>query len=120
MVKVNRLYNRIEPISVLFWALGRHCIRAYTAIGDPAHQPGIPQPWYWHGTVRQGSVRFNLSEEVTPSFPSRCTYSLLKLNLTDPYRTVLLGGPRPALPIKRIKHPIISKSNVKVDFSLLC
>ena len=26
----------------------------------PALQPSIPQQWYWHGTVWQGSVRFNL------------------------------------------------------------
>ena len=25
----------------------RHCTRAYTAIGDPARRPGIPQPWFW-------------------------------------------------------------------------
>ena len=64
MVKANRLYNRIEPFSVLFLALG-----IVLARGDPARQPGIPQPWYWHGTVRQGSVRFNLSEEAPPSSP---------------------------------------------------
>ena len=34
--------------------------------------------------------------------------------------TELLGGPRPDPPIKRIKYPIISKCNVKVDFSFLC
>ena len=69
MVKDNRLYNRIEPFSACPVFGSQHCTRAYTAIGDPARQPGIPQPWYWHGTVRQGSVRFNLSEEATPSSP---------------------------------------------------
>ena len=69
MVKASRLYNRIEPFSALFLALGIVCTRAYTAIGDPARRPGIPRPWYWHGTVRQGSVRFNFSEEATPSSP---------------------------------------------------
>ena len=44
----------------------RHCTCACTETGDPAHQPSIPQPWYWHGTVRQGSVRFNLTEEASP------------------------------------------------------
>ena len=67
MVRANRLYNRIEPFCPVFGS--RHCTRAYTAIGDPARWSGIPQPWYWHGTVRQGSFRFNLSEEVTPSSP---------------------------------------------------
>ena len=40
--------------------------------------PGIPQAWYWHGTVRQGSVRFNLTEEMSPPslFLSCCTYSM--------------------------------------------
>ena len=37
-----------------------HCTRAYTETVDPACRPSIPQQWYWHGTVRQGSVRFNL------------------------------------------------------------
>ena len=69
MVKANRLYNRIEPFSALFGALGIVLAHMYSAIGDPARRPGIPQPWYWHGTVRQGSVRFNLSEEATPSSP---------------------------------------------------
>ena len=56
----------------------RHCTCAYTETGDPARWPGISQPWYWHNTVRQGSVRFNLTEETSPPylFPSRCTYSL--------------------------------------------
>ena len=67
MVKANRLYNRIEPFSVLYWPLG--IVITHTAIGDPARQPGIPQPWFLHGTVRQGSVRFNLSEEAPPSSP---------------------------------------------------
>ena len=26
---------------------------------DPACRSRIPLQWYWHGTVRQGSVRFN-------------------------------------------------------------
>ena len=34
--------------------------------------------------------------------------------------TLVLGGPRSALPIKRIKYPNIIKSNVKVDFAFLC
>ena len=49
-----------------------------TAIGDPARWPGIPQPWYWHGTIRQGSVRFNWTEEASPPTPflSSCTFSM--------------------------------------------
>ena len=56
----------------------RHCIHSYTAIGDPAHRPGFPQPWYWHGTILQGSVRFNLMEEVSPAslFLSYFTFSM--------------------------------------------
>ena len=55
-----------------------HCTRAYTAIGDPARRLGIPQLWYWHGTVQQGSVRFNLREEESPPtlFLSCCTFSM--------------------------------------------
>ena len=61
MAKANCLYNRIEPFFALFLALGNVLMHnAYTAIGDPARRLGIPQLWYWHGTVRQGSVRFNL------------------------------------------------------------
>ena len=56
----------------------RQCTRTYTETVDPACRPGIPHQWYWHGTLRQGSVRFNLREEasLSPLFPSRCTYSL--------------------------------------------
>ena len=63
--KVNRLCKRIEPFPALFWAL--------------AGRPGIPKPWYWYGTVRQGSLRFNLTEEALPPTPvlSSCTYSML-------------------------------------------
>ena len=51
------------------------------AIGDPARRPGIPQPWYWNSTVRQGSVRFNLTEEASPPtlFLSSCTYSMVNV-----------------------------------------
>ena len=56
----------------------RQCTSAYTETGDPARRPGIPQPWHWHSTVRQGSVRFNLKEALPLSlFPSRCIYSLI-------------------------------------------
>ena len=41
----------------------RHCTRAYTETVDPACRPNIPQQLYWHGTVRQGSVRFNFTED---------------------------------------------------------
>ena len=55
------------------------CAFTVTAIGDPALRPGIPQPWYWHGTVPQGSDRFNLTEEASPPnlFLSSCTYSMV-------------------------------------------
>ena len=43
----------------------RHCTCAYTETVDPACRPSIPQQWYWHGTVRQGSVRFNLIEDAS-------------------------------------------------------
>ena len=58
----------------------RHCTRAYTLTGDPARRPGIPQQRYWHGTVWQGSVRFNLIEDVSaPSlFPSSCIIFLCR------------------------------------------
>ena len=36
--------------------------KLYTQI-DQVCRPGIPQLWYWHSTVRQGSVRFNLTED---------------------------------------------------------
>ena len=87
MVKVNRLYNRIEPFSALFWALYSriYCDRW------PARQPGIPQPWYWHGTVRQGSVRVNLSEEATPSSPLPLQmYILFGSPIGDPPTTFII------------------------------
>ena len=49
-------------------------------------QPGIPQQWYWHGSVWQGSVRFNLSEEATPSSP------LDVHTLWERYRVVSMVG----------------------------
>ena len=72
MVKVNRLYNRIEPFSALFSALGIvFAHMPYTAIGDPARQPGIPQPWYWHDTVRQG-LRLINRDRPTKTAQLRC------------------------------------------------
>ena len=66
MVKANRLYKRIEPFSVLYWALSivlAHMLH----VGDPAHQPdGRGQlGWIW--------VKKHLPP---PLFLSRCTYSL--------------------------------------------
>ena len=51
---------------------------AYTATGDPARQPGIPQLQYWHGPVRQWKARFNLTEDAPapPFFPSSCIICL--------------------------------------------
>ena len=37
---------RVEPFAALFWALDIVCTCAYTATGDPACLPGIPQQWY--------------------------------------------------------------------------
>ena len=70
---VFRLHLRIKPFAVLFWALGI-VLCAYTETVDPACWPGIPQQWYWHGTVGQGSVMFNLSEDelATCLFLSCC------------------------------------------------
>ena len=74
---VFRLHLRIEPFSVMFWAL---CIVlcTYTKTVDPACRPGIPQQWYWHSTVRLGSVRINLSEDesATCLFRSCCIINL--------------------------------------------
>ena len=51
IVKIFRLYLRIEPLAVMFSALG-HCtrVRVYTETVDPACRPTIPQQWYWQGT----------------------------------------------------------------------
>ena len=59
---VFRLCNIIEPLAALFWSL--HCTCAYTETVDPACRPSISQQWFWHATVRHGSVRFNLKEGV--------------------------------------------------------
>ena len=69
---------RVEPFTVLFWALGFVLTHICTVTGDPARRPGIPQPWHWHCTVWQGSVRFNLLEDASaPSlYPSRCIICL--------------------------------------------
>ena len=74
---VDKLYPDRQCISSLhynwtFWCpvlVSRHCTCAYTETVDPACRPSIPQQWYWHGTVRQGSVRFNLREEESAPFP---------------------------------------------------
>ena len=56
----------IEPFAALFWALGIVLVQcAYTETVDPACQPSIPQQWYWHGTVPQGSVWFNLRVKMS-------------------------------------------------------
>ena len=67
MVKVNRLYNRIEPFSALFWALG---IVRYTV----------------HCTVYSRGQLLVVSIWVKklpppPLFPSKCTYSLVSAHL---------------------------------------
>ena len=41
---------------------------ANTETADPAC--GITQQWYWHGTVWQGLVRFNLTEDESATFIS--------------------------------------------------
>ena len=77
--KVNRLYNRVEPFAALFWALGIVLPQILQQV-----TPGLASLnlWYWHGTVRQGSVWFNLMEEVSPTtlFLSCCTYSMVQVN----------------------------------------
>ena len=64
----------------------RHCTRAYTETVDPARRPSIPQ-------VRQGSVRFNSSEEEPPPSPFPFllyTYSMVVSNVkTDPENLVI-------------------------------
>ena len=42
------------------------------------------------------------------------------ISVSQRYYTALLGGPRPAPPITRIKHINIFKSKVKINFSFLC
>ena len=69
----------MEPFSVMFWALGIVLAHRLQKVTQPAAWPGIPQQWYRHGTIGQGSVRFNLSEEVTPPPLS----SLVVLSLCD-------------------------------------
>ena len=45
MGKVFRIYLRVEPFAVLVWALGIVLAQpAYSAVGDPARRPGLPQP----------------------------------------------------------------------------
>ena len=59
------------------------CPTLDTAIGDPARRPGIPQPWYWHGTVRQGSFRFNLTkDESVPAFSDLAILFSMNMELT--------------------------------------
>ena len=71
--------QRSEPFAALFWALSIAPAHILHETDDPARRPGIHQLWYWHGTVQQGSVRFNLREEMSPPslFPSRCTYGTM-------------------------------------------
>ena len=67
MVKVDCLRNLLLPC---FGFSALYVLCAYTETLDPACQPGIPQQWYWHGTVRQGSVRFNLRVKTGQLFLS--------------------------------------------------
>ena len=63
---MNRLCNIIEPFPALFLQ------KVTKPAGLASLNPGT-------GTVRQGSVRFNLTEEVSPPthFLSSCTYSMV-------------------------------------------
>ena len=50
--------------------------------------PSIPQQWYRHGTVRLGSIRFDLREEVMPPYLlplgvfTLCMVRSIKINST--------------------------------------
>ena len=66
-------------LNIFLPCFGLSIVLAHILLGDPTRRPGSPQLWYWHGTVRQGSVRFNLTEEALPPNPfflSSCTYSM--------------------------------------------
>ena len=56
MGKVFRLTGEWNLLLSCFGLSALYCTSAYTAKGEPARQPGIPQPRYWHGTVRLGDV----------------------------------------------------------------
>ena len=73
--------KHIADLGIVCLWLSALYLRIYcTAIGDPAPQPGIPQLWYWHVTVRQGSVRFNKAEDksATCIFLTCFTFSMLR------------------------------------------
>ena len=57
----------IEPVAVRVCALGITLAHILKIVTQPVGR-GIPQLWYWHGSVRQGSVRFNLSGDALPPF----------------------------------------------------
>ena len=65
----------------MFWALGIAC----TETVDPACRPRIPQQRYWQGTVRQGSVRFNLTEVESATCLYRSCYIIYLWSVNDFY-----------------------------------
>ena len=63
------VFLTIEPFAVLFWALGIVLSHILQQLTQPAGQAYLNHAWYWHGTVRQGSVRFNLRERCLGPLP---------------------------------------------------
>ena len=75
VLDIDILYSQIDNWTFCSPVLGsRHCTRAYTETADPAWRPSIPQQRYWHSTVRQGSVRFNLTEDESATCLFRSWY----------------------------------------------
>ena len=107
---VFHLCNRIEPFAALFWVL---CIvLAHTL--QQVIQSAIPQAWYWHTVlyVRQGSVRFNLMEEVSP--PPFSFLAVLILCLKDLHTSFQFGNAR------RITYKLEVVGNTQEIYKLAC
>ena len=75
-VNIDKLYTQILKSLLENWTFcchvlsSRHCTSSYTETVDPACQPSITQKQYWHSSVRQGSDRFNLTEDE----PATCLF----------------------------------------------
>ena len=61
--KMNRLHNNLNIFLPCFGL--SHCTRAYTAIGDPARQPGIQDASLYRGTGTVLYGRGQLDESTT-------------------------------------------------------
>ena len=86
MSQVFRLPRELNLLLSCFGLSALHS-RIYWNSGPSLPAYSVPQQWYWHGTVRQGTVRFNLTEDAS----STCLFWSCYIIYLWPEQPLLLG-----------------------------